>query len=80
MEGTTRRVSGTHQQVKLTAAGQLDRYLLPATFRCKSEARDKVDRAAAAAAATQRAASRNADARNARPMRITRVRTYTRRR
>jgi len=40
------RVEGTrvgravHQQVKLTAAGQLDRYLLPVTFRCESEARD----------------------------------------
>jgi len=49
--------SGTRQQVKLTAAGQLDRYLLPATFRGVSGApRDK----ARHATATQRNATRNA--------------------
>jgi len=38
--------SGTRQQVKLTAAGQLDRYLLPATFRGMSDApRDKAHHA-----------------------------------
>jgi len=54
VEGT-RAGQAVHQQVKLTAAGQLDRYLLPATFRCESEARDK----APPRRATQRAASRN---------------------